>query len=115
MTHSRLLRQRHALLARARNWWKDATLICITHDVADTAEFERVVVIEDGQVVENGAPAALREKQGGRYRALLDAEQHVREGLWQGSAWRKLQLDEGQLREREREVPPSSSRAEEPT
>jgi ATP-binding cassette subfamily B protein len=90
--------QRRSLLARARDYWRGATLLFISHDVGDTHDFDRVLVIEDGKVVEDGAPGALLE-QASRYRALLDAERQVREQLWQGAEWRRLYLKGGQLRE----------------
>src|SRR6185503_11933592 len=89
--------RRRVLLGRARAAWQGATLLCVTHDVADTAEFERVLVIDGGRVVEDGAPAALAATPGSRYRAMLDADEAVRAGLWSGEAWRRLRLDRGRL------------------
>jgi ATP-binding cassette subfamily B protein len=91
--------RRRELLARARRLWQDATLVCITHDVGETQTFERVLVIEGGQIIEDGAPADLAARSGSRYRAMLEAEVDVRERLWSGAAWRKLWLEEGQLTE----------------
>lgn len=92
--------KRRALLAVARRYWRHATLICITHDVGETQSFERVAVIEDGRIREDGAPAILRQHPESRYRALLEAEQAVRSGMWQGAYWRRLWIEAGQLRER---------------
>jgi ATP-binding cassette subfamily B protein len=89
--------QRRELLERARRWWAEATLICITHDLAETLSFGRVLVIEGGRVVEDGSPRALAVKAGGRYRALLEEERAVREELWGGATWRRLRLDQGCL------------------
>src|SRR6185503_5349512 len=36
--------RRRTLMDRVRRWWKDATLLCITHDVGETLDFERVIV-----------------------------------------------------------------------
>lgn len=95
-------RRRH-LLERARRVWRDATLLCITHDVSETLAFDRVLVLHDGRVVEDGRPAALAKQSGSRYRAMLDAEATMRNGLWRG--WRELTLDEGRLSDdRRREV-----------
>jgi ATP-binding cassette subfamily B protein len=87
--------QRRALLDRARAWWRDATLLCITHDVEHTRGFPRVLVVDGGRVVEDGAPEQLA-REGARYRALLDAEESVRVGLW-SRGWRRLHLDGGRL------------------
>jgi ATP-binding cassette subfamily B protein len=91
--------KRRSLLARSRAWWKDATLLCITHDVGDTMLFDRVLVVERGRLVEDGAPRMLAEQEGSCYRSLLDAEAALREGLWSASDWRRLCLDDGRLAE----------------
>jgi ATP-binding cassette subfamily B protein len=89
--------QRRALLERARRLWQNSTLLCITHDVGETRAFERVLVLEAGRVVEDGSPARLAETAGSRYRALLDAEEAVRTGLWSSRLWRRLRLEAGQV------------------
>jgi ABC-type transport system involved in cytochrome bd biosynthesis fused ATPase/permease subunit len=90
--------RRRVLLRRVRAYWRHATIICITHDVGETQEFERVVVVEQGRIIEDGAPAALLATPDSRYAALVQAEQEVRTGLWAGDVWRKLRLEQGQLR-----------------
>jgi ATP-binding cassette subfamily B protein len=90
--------QRQVLLQEARQWWRHATLLCVTHDVAETLTFERVLVVEGGRIVEDGAPAQLSQTAS-RYRALLDAETAVRENMWQGAQWRRLQVADGRLKE----------------
>ncbi len=52
-----------------------ATLIFVTHDVADTLDFPRVLVIEQGRIVEEGSPRALYQEADSRYRTLCDQEQ----------------------------------------
>jgi ATP-binding cassette subfamily B protein len=91
--------QRRALLARARSVWRDATLLCITHDVSETRAFARVLVVEGGRIVENGPPTDLAQRPESRYRAMLDTEAAVREELWSNGAWRRLELTRGLLRE----------------
>jgi ABC-type bacteriocin/lantibiotic exporter with double-glycine peptidase domain len=88
--------QRARLLAQARGWWKDATLLCVTHDVAETQSFGRVLVVEGGRIVEDGAPAQLAARVS-RYRELLDAEKGVRERLWEGKHWRHIQIEDGSV------------------
>ena len=48
-----------ALLAACRSRWSTATLVCVTHDLTAARTFDRVLVVEDGRLVEDGAPAAL--------------------------------------------------------
>jgi ATP-binding cassette subfamily B protein len=95
---------RRALLVQARARWRDATMLCITHDVGETQAFERVVVVENGRIVEDAAPATLAARPGSRYRAMLDAEEEVRRGLWQGADWRRLWIEGGELQEGNRQT-----------
>jgi ATP-binding cassette subfamily B protein len=83
-----------------RTLWKDATLLCITHDVSETQSFSRVIVLDGGRIVEDAPPRELAACPGSRYRALLDAEESVREGLWSSGEWRRLHLEDGILAER---------------
>jgi ATP-binding cassette subfamily B protein len=89
--------QRGELLLRVRRLFQGVTLLCITHDVSETQAFDRVLVVEGGRIVEDGAPAALGEKGDSRYRALLEAESALRDGAWSGAAWRHLRLEDGTL------------------
>jgi ABC-type bacteriocin/lantibiotic exporter with double-glycine peptidase domain len=97
--------RRRALLARAREWWRESTLLCITHDVGETREFDRVLVVEAGRVIEDGPPRELASRPESRYRALLEAEAAVRRELWSSAEWRRLQLEAGQLLEARRDAP----------
>jgi ATP-binding cassette subfamily B protein len=74
----------------------------VTHDVADTADFSRVLLVEGGRIVEDGAPAELAALEGSRYRAMLEADRQVRAALWDAVGWRWLRLVRGRLEERER-------------
>jgi len=100
---------RRDLLARARQVWREATLLCITHDVGATQRFARVLVVEGGRIVEDGPPATLAACPETRYRALLDAEAVVHERLWSHRRWRRLWLADGCLREAGRPSPASDS------
>jgi ATP-binding cassette subfamily B protein len=91
--------RRRALLARARSHWRQATLLCVTHDVGDTLGFDRVVVLEGGRIREDGRPGELASRPGSRYRELLDAEEAVRRGVWTSTTWRRLWLEGGRLTE----------------
>ncbi|MCB0166258.1 MAG: ATP-binding cassette domain-containing protein [Anaerolineae bacterium] len=94
--------KRHELLIRAREYWRDATLICITHDVGEIRAFERVLVVDQGQIIEDAAPEALANQPNSRYAALLKAEEATRQGLWSATNWRRLWLENGRLKERDK-------------
>jgi ATP-binding cassette subfamily B protein len=98
---------RRLLLGRARDLWQRATLLCITHDVAHTTDFDRVLVLERGLVSEDGSPECLAGRPGSRYRAMLDEAAEARRVLWEGDAWRQARLDGGQIRFRDAEEVPA--------
>jgi ATP-binding cassette subfamily B protein len=87
------------LLGNTREHWQAATLICVTHDVSDTQGFGRVLVVEDGRIVEDGTPQVLAARLDSRYRALLNAEAAVQKEFWESTDWRRLWLANGQLGE----------------
>jgi ABC-type multidrug transport system fused ATPase/permease subunit len=89
-------RRRHDLLARARALWRDATLLCVTHDISETKAFDRVLVVEAGRIVEDGNPRELARQDDSAYARLLEAEQAVLE-LWFAPGWRRLRFRDGSL------------------
>ncbi len=95
--------QRRRLMTRARHYWPNATLLCITHDLHETLDFDRVLVIDHGRIVEDGVPRTLVEEPDSRYRALMEAEDVVRKNYWASETWRRLYLDAGHITEDLRE------------
>jgi ABC-type bacteriocin/lantibiotic exporter with double-glycine peptidase domain len=89
--------KRRKLLLEARDLWQGVTLLCVTHDVGETLQFPRVLVIEEGHIIEDGNPAELAAQPESRYRQLLDAEEAVRNNLWGNVGWRRLIIDSGKL------------------
>ncbi|MBN1149424.1 MAG: ATP-binding cassette domain-containing protein [Anaerolineales bacterium] len=90
--------RRRQLLAEARRHWSEATLMCVTHDVGETQSFPRVLVIEDGRIVEDAPPAELAARPDSRYRSLLEAEEAVRRSMWASADWRRFTIADGRLR-----------------
>ncbi len=90
-------KKRCELLRGARKIWRDATLLCITHDLSETQDFDRVLVIEGGRVIETGSPAELSSNARSRYAQLLDAEEQTRTELWGGKLWRRVHVDCGRV------------------
>ncbi len=91
--------KRHDLLARAREIWRDATLLCVTHDIHETRSFARVLVVERGQIVEDNDPEVLAKTPGSVYAALLAAEEGLAQDLWSSAGWRRWRLDDGVIAE----------------
>jgi ATP-binding cassette subfamily B protein len=96
--------KRRKLLLEARDLWQGVTLLCVTHDVGETLNFPRVLVIEDGHIIEDGNPAELAARPESRYRQLLDAEEAVRSNLWANVGWRRFIIDSGKLSEDEADI-----------
>lgn len=89
--------QRHKLLQRARAYWRGTTLIYISHDIDESLAFERVLVVDAGQVVEDGNPAALAANPQSRYARMVQADQAVHTHLWTEAYWQRLWLANGSL------------------
>jgi ABC-type bacteriocin/lantibiotic exporter with double-glycine peptidase domain len=93
-------RERRArLLQESRRLWTQSTLLCVTHDISQTVDFDRVLVVEDGRIIEDGSPAELSARETSRYTQLLQADRDNQRKLWRGSEWRHWWLADGRLRE----------------
>ncbi|KAJ6781269.1 hypothetical protein PWT90_09203 [Aphanocladium album] len=53
--------------------FKHYTVVMVSHRLEATMAFDRIVVLDAGQVVEQGDPKTLLEKEGGRFRGLWAA------------------------------------------
>lgn len=89
--------QRREMLTRLRDRWRFATLLCVTHDLADTLSFDRVVVVSNGQVLEDGRPEELLHVKGSRYGLLLEQEEKMLRQSWSSARWRRIWLEGGSL------------------
>jgi ABC-type bacteriocin/lantibiotic exporter with double-glycine peptidase domain len=98
--------RRRSLLARARTHWQEATLLFVSHDIEDTRGFDRVLVLEQGRIVEDGCPAQLSAREGSRYAALLEAAGELRAALSPARGWQHSTLVEGQLTQSSRGAAP---------
>ncbi|HEX8111993.1 MAG TPA: ATP-binding cassette domain-containing protein [Kofleriaceae bacterium] len=92
--------RRARLLAESRRLWANITLLCVTHDVAQTQEFDRVLVVENGRIIENGPPKQLLAKDKSRYAELLRADLENHQLIWSGGKWRHWWLADGKLVEK---------------
>jgi ABC-type transport system involved in cytochrome bd biosynthesis fused ATPase/permease subunit len=90
--------RRSSLLVDVRNRWHGSTLICVTHDVGETRLFDRVLVIDNGQIVEDDQPERLAAIPS-RYLQLLNAERQVLDELWEGQEWRRVAIRNGRVHE----------------
>jgi ATP-binding cassette subfamily B protein len=89
--------KRRALLARTRIHFAQSTLLFVSHDVSDTLDFDRVLVLADGRVVEDGKPSELLAKPESRFGALVHADRALRTELWSSARWQRRILEDGSL------------------
>lgn len=89
--------RRKTLLERIRSLWPHATLLCVTHDIEETLDFPRVVVVDNGTIVQDGPPRELADDREGHYAAMLEREREVHEQLWGRAGWRRLEVRSGQV------------------
>ena len=57
-----------------RSEFHDATVITIAHRLNSVLDADKILVLDDGQLVELGTPKELMACSGGRFRALVHAE-----------------------------------------
>ncbi len=88
--------QRKRLLANARSLWRGATLLYVTHDAAEAASFGRVLVIDEGRLVDDGKPADLLDHSS-PYRSMFAAEEDARAQFVSTRIWRRLLFRDGSL------------------
>lgn len=55
-----------------REWFSDRTLVVIAHRLSTVADFDRILVLENGILVENGSPRELWKKDGA-FRSMCDS------------------------------------------
>jgi ABC-type bacteriocin/lantibiotic exporter with double-glycine peptidase domain len=83
---------RRRLSDMLRNENPQASILEVTHDIADTFAFDQILVIEDGRLIEVGRPAELLSLVGSRYAELARADAAAQHSVWAGSAWRRFAI-----------------------
>ncbi|MCI5136659.1 MAG: hypothetical protein D3920_16695, partial [Candidatus Electrothrix sp. AW2] len=92
-------KKRQELLRRSRQHWQDATLLFISHDIDEALAFDRVLVVEDGQIIEDDTPERLANDPDSRYSALRQSEQEIQRKLHDDPCWRHWVMEKGRLKE----------------
>lgn len=93
--------RREALLAAARERWRDATLLYVSHDIDAALDFDRVLVVEGGRIIEDGAPQQLLAQPSSRLAALHAARTAAQLEVWGDPSFRRWWMADGELRERD--------------
>ena len=90
---------RRSLVRTVRHVWRNATLLWITHDVAEAQAMDRVLVMDGGAIVEDGVPAELLRRPESRYRAMVNEESELKRRWFHSAEWRRLDMEDGVLKE----------------
>jgi ATP-binding cassette subfamily B protein len=90
---------RSELLRRCRKLWSAATFLFVTHDVDETIDCDRVIVMRAGRIVEYDSPDALIGRADSLYNQMRDSNRVIREELWGSPMWRRFELRNGHLAE----------------
>jgi ATP-binding cassette subfamily B protein len=88
---------RRRLLEASREHFRNATLLCATHDLSETLHFDRVLVIEEGRIIEDNVPSLLAKNPESRFSKLLAAERSLSDEIWGANFWQRKRLVEGQF------------------
>lgn len=88
---------RDELLRRCRRRWSEATFLFVTHDVDETLDCDRVIVMDSGRIAEYDTPAALIARDDSLYNRMRKANREIREELWGNPVWRRIELHDGHL------------------
>ncbi|XP_037957308.1 ATP-binding cassette sub-family C member Sur isoform X2 [Teleopsis dalmanni] len=61
----------NALLAAAHKAFQGRTILTIAHRLSTILDYDRIIVLENGKIVEDGSPAELQRKSNGIFNTLL--------------------------------------------
>ena len=93
-------KKRREFLQRCRQYWRNATLFFVSHDIDEALGFNRVLVMDQGRIAEDGHPEHLVADTQSRYHALWQAERHIQQKLHGDHQWRHWVMDKGRLQEK---------------
>jgi ATP-binding cassette subfamily B protein len=93
---------REELRQRCRRLWSEATFLFVTHDVDETLDCDRVLVMQAGRVVEYDTPKSLIARDDSIYNRMRDSNREIREEVWGSPVWRRIELRDGHLVEGQR-------------
>ena len=90
--------KRREMLRRSRKIWQNATMLFVSHDVSDTLEMDRILVVDHGAIIEDGSPEELLARDS-KYKKLVEGDRAALSGIWGKPEWRRLTIEHGALQE----------------
>lgn len=98
--------RRQRLMARAREHWRDATLLYITHAPPLALDFDRVLVMDGGRIVQDARPGSAQQQLDRPFAQLLASYARTQDVL-RSSHWRQWVIEEGLLRVTDAAIQPN--------
>jgi ABC-type multidrug transport system fused ATPase/permease subunit len=89
--------RREKIIASIRDLWRGATILYITHNIKEALAFDRVLVIESGRIIEDGAPCDLLANEHSHFCGMYDSDRLIRSQFMTSEYWRHLRLSDGGL------------------
>ncbi len=86
--------ERDRLLESLRTLWRGRTLFYATHDIASTLSFDRVLVLDHGQIVEDDSPSVLQLRPDSEYSRLLKSTASACDVY---GSWRRIRFADGKV------------------
>jgi ABC-type bacteriocin/lantibiotic exporter with double-glycine peptidase domain len=90
---------RERLLRAALDRFGGATFLCVTHDLLELHSMDRVIVLDHGRIVEDGAPADLAADPASHFAKMRASAESMRSRLSSASGFRRVRIDRGTLSE----------------
>ena len=65
------------VMANLSEWGRDRAIFLITHRISTIRRADNILYLDDGRIIESGNHQELMQREGGRYRAFVDAETNL--------------------------------------
>lgn len=86
---------RRRFQGKLREVWQQATLLYITHDIGDTSNFSRIIVMSQGQCIEDGSPEQLLADSQSSYYKLYHDDRKLQTECWSSAQWSNWRMNNG--------------------
>ena len=64
------------MLSLVREEFSNSTVLAVAHRLRTIIDFDQIIVMDEGNIVETGAPAALLAIEGGYFRSMWERSGH---------------------------------------
>jgi ABC-type multidrug transport system fused ATPase/permease subunit len=65
------------VMANLSEWGRDRAIFLITHRISTIRRADNILYLDEGRIIESGNHQELMQREGGRYRAFVEAETNL--------------------------------------